>query len=105
VNLHIAVKTGDTTTDVDIIEFEPVLAADTAAIIGAVLAEHRASGTGSTVTVDPDEDSDEKIIIRVDGKEVATFNHDELGWAGMNAVIGLAEAIADAVGATFEDNR
>ncbi|MEU0078626.1 hypothetical protein ABZY58_12070 [Micromonospora tulbaghiae] len=42
---------------------------------------------------------DERIEVHVNGREVATANHDEHGWSGMDAVEKTALAVARAFGA------
>lgn len=51
----------------------------------------------STVTINWLDD--EVVSIQVDGAEVASANHDEHGWAGMEAVINTSTAVARALGA------
>jgi hypothetical protein len=52
----------------------------------------------SVVTIDrPDED---RIEVHVNGQVVATANHDEHGWSGMDAVEKTALAVARAFGGT-----
>lgn len=48
---------------------------------------------------------DEHVVIEVDGSEVASANHDEHGWSGMDAVVRTAVAVAEAAGLTVEDAR
>lgn len=45
--------------------------------------------------------NDEQLVVRVNGREVASANHDEHGWSGMDAVESTAVAIARACGATL----
>lgn len=49
----------------------------------------------------PDQD-EEQIELFVGEKSIATLNHDEHGWSGMQAAEKLFEKIAKAVGAKFE---
>ena len=41
---------------------------------------------------------DDHVSIEVDGRAVASANHDEHGWSGMDAVIKTATAVARAFG-------
>lgn len=41
---------------------------------------------------------DDHVVVEVDGAEVASANHDEHGWSGMDAVVATALAVAKAVG-------
>lgn len=45
---------------------------------------------------------DDQFEVLVDGKEIAWANHDEDGRQGMGKMEELAEAMAKALGATFE---
>ena len=45
---------------------------------------------------------DEQIEVLVDGEYIGFANHDEDGWAGMDKVEKIAEALAKALGAKFE---
>ncbi len=47
---------------------------------------------------------DQTLIISVGGVEVATANHDEHGWAGMEAVQETAEAVHRALLAAFKES-
>jgi hypothetical protein len=42
---------------------------------------------------------DERVVVMVDGKEVAFANHDDDGWAGMENCVNTATAVAKALGA------
>ncbi len=46
---------------------------------------------------------DENLSIVVDGEEVAAFNHDEHGSAGMDAAIRSARAVAEALRVKMSD--
>lgn len=41
---------------------------------------------------------DETVVIEINGEEVASANHDEHGWSGMDAVVKTAVAVAEAAG-------
>jgi hypothetical protein len=47
----------------------------------------------------------ETNVIEIDGVEVASANHDEHGWSGMDAVVRTALAVANAAGLTVKDAR
>lgn len=44
---------------------------------------------------------DETVVVLVDGEHLTTATHDELGWAGMEAVSDTACAVARALGVSF----
>lgn len=46
---------------------------------------------------------DEHLDIEVNGNVVASANHDEHGWSGMDAVEKTARAIAEAAGISVEE--
>ena len=46
--------------------------------------------------------NDEYFEVLVDGKYIGFANHDEDGWAGMDKIEKLVEALAKALGADFE---
>jgi hypothetical protein len=54
----------------------------------------------SILIVHPD---DEHLRIKVNGRTVATANHDEHGWSGMDAVEKTARAIAKAAGIAVDE--
>ncbi|MEV4197038.1 hypothetical protein [Micromonospora globbae] len=69
---------------------EPVDQADNAAPLGA------------DVTVTIERPDDEEIEVHVDGQVVASANHDDHGWSGMDAVERTALAVARACGARVD---
>ncbi|MEV6297832.1 hypothetical protein AB0M02_00330 [Actinoplanes sp. NPDC051861] len=46
---------------------------------------------------------DEHLRVKVNGRTVATANHDEHGWSGMDAVEKTARAIAQAAGIAVDE--
>lgn len=64
----------------------------------AIEEARKATAAGSTVSIErPD---DERIEVHVNGQVVATANHDEHGWSGMDVVEKTALAVARALGGT-----
>lgn len=64
----------------------------------AIEEARKATTAGSTVSIErPD---DERIEVHVNGQVVATANHDEHGWSGMDVVEKTALAVARALGGT-----
>lgn len=47
-------------------------------------------------------ESDEEVTILINGVEVASANHDEHGYAGMDAVVDTATSVGRALGAVVE---
>lgn len=41
---------------------------------------------------------DDHVEVHVNGTEVASANHDEHGWSGMDAIVNTATSIARAAG-------
>lgn len=50
-----------------------------------------------TAQVEIQRPDSEHLVVLVDGKPVMEASHDEHGWAGMDAVVGTAIAIASAL--------
>jgi hypothetical protein len=48
---------------------------------------------------------DDHVEILVNGKVVATANHDEHGWSGMDAVVSTACAVARALGGQVDGDH
>lgn len=48
--------------------------------------------------IDHDE---ERIAVKINGKTIASFNHDEHGWSGMEAVERVVEQMAKALKMEF----
>jgi hypothetical protein len=46
---------------------------------------------------------DDHLVIEIDGKEIASANHDEHGWCGMDAVEQTALAVAKAAGLAIDE--
>lgn len=67
----------------------------------AALAEKIVAKLGKPAKVTIARPDDERLIVRVNGREVASANHDEHGWSGMDAVELTAVSIARACGATL----
>lgn len=78
-------------------------------LIPAELAEPEAQpqgqATGSAPTVEITSPDDEHVSILIGGVEIASANHDEHGWSGMDAVVRAALAVAEAAGLEVEDRR
>ena len=45
---------------------------------------------------------DENLVIKLNGKEIARFNHDEHGWAGMESAESLVTTLAEKLGIPVE---
>lgn len=52
-----------------------------------------------------EDDGDETILVNINEETIGSFDHDEFGWAGMEAVIKAVEAIADAFGIPITNNQ
>lgn len=50
-----------------------------------------------------DKSEDETICIHLGSAEVITVDHDEVGWAGMDAVERAVRALAEILGLPVED--
>lgn len=45
------------------------------------------------------------VVIEIEGAEVASFSHDAIGWAGLDAVSRTIEAISRTYGIPVKDER
>jgi len=54
------------------------------------------NGSGEVKKIEIRYDSDESFDIYVDDMYIRSANHDELGWAGMDALKGAFERLAEA---------
>ena len=50
-------------------------------------------------------EDEEQLEIRINGETVGTYNHDDHGWAGMQAAEQLAEQFAKALGLKIEQDE
>lgn len=48
---------------------------------------------------------DEGMVIEIEGAEVASFSHDAIGWAGLDAVSRTIEAVSRTYGIPVKDER
>lgn len=45
--------------------------------------------------------NEEEVVISLNGVQIASLNHDAIGWDGMDAATQLMEKIAEKIGATI----
>ena len=50
-----------------------------------------------------DRPDDDTLVVLLDGVEVASANHDEHGWSGIDLLEKAALTLGKALGATIED--
>lgn len=60
-------------------------------------------GKKHPIVIKPGDDGG--MVIEIEGAEVASFSHDAIGWAGLDAVSRTIEAVSRTYGIPVKDER